>query len=36
MAWGWSHWVTLLVVFFVAVWIGSKYPQTNLLAKVTG
>lgn len=25
-----------IVLFFVAVWIGAKYPGVNLLGKITG
>lgn len=29
-------WVTLIVVFFVAVWVGSKWPTINVIGRVTG
>jgi hypothetical protein len=28
--------VVLFIVFFVGSWAGTKYPATNLIAKVTG
>lgn len=28
--------VVLLVIFMVGAWAGSKWPQVNLIAKVTG
>lgn len=26
----------LIIVFFVAVWAGSKWPMLNVIGKVTG
>ena len=28
--------ITLIVIFFVAAWLGAKYPQVNLIGKLTG
>lgn len=33
----WLHGtIGLIVVFFVGAWIGTKFPQTNLLVRVIG
>jgi hypothetical protein len=36
MAWIPSHIIVLIVALLVGAWLGTKYPQVNLLKKVTG
>jgi hypothetical protein len=36
MSWLPSHLVVLIVALIVGAWLGSKYPQFNVLQKVTG
>lgn len=31
-----AWWVTALALFFIGAWVGTRYPATNLIAKVTG
>lgn len=30
------HILILALIFLAGAWVGTKYPQVNLIAKVTG
>jgi hypothetical protein len=30
------HFILLILIFLVGAWAGTKWPQVNLIGKVTG
>jgi len=36
MSKGFSGFVVIVVIFMIGAWAGTKWPNLNLIAKVTG